>query len=115
MIRFRRVEGPDRLDHRPAVRVEQELPPISVARQVELPHQLARDAASGAPGHGGQEFPLRHGGVLVGEVRGDVLQQDAPAEDLLRLVDPLGDVAVVRENRRIDPVGQGFELTQIVC
>src|SRR5438128_8958925 len=45
---------------------------------------VAQDAAAGARRDGGDELPLRDGGMAVTQVRRWVLQQESAAEELLR-------------------------------
>ncbi len=90
------------------MRVEQVAALVAVAGEMELDHAVARDsldvvggveavvaganedvvdveenAAVGVLGDLAEEFPLAHGRVAKGDVGGDILERDLPAEELL--------------------------------
>src|SRR5262245_36291962 len=98
---------------------------------------VEEDATVGAGGDRAEERPLGHRRVGEGDVARDVLQQDATAERVLDLADAIDDVRqglvgvrqwqeivrvpaavttpaeMVRHPRRLDPLAQAPELTEI--
>ena len=109
----RAIQVPHRFDDGMVVGVDEMTAEIAVAGQVKLPHSGFRDGMQVGQGveaviHAAdvdvvdveqdgairslrdfaQKLPLAHLGGLIGQVAGDVFQQNLPSQGLLHLTDP---------------------------
>jgi hypothetical protein len=106
------VAGEMDLDHAVArqtgevgVRIE----PVVVGAHLDVVH-VEQDPAIGSLRDRGEELPLGHGGVAVGDVRRDVLERDLAPEDILNADHSLDDV-----RERLLGVGERPEVVDVMA
>ena len=90
-----------------ALQVGQRVEAVIDAADVDVV-DVEQDGAVGALRNFAQELPFAHLGRLIGEVAGDVFQQDLPAEGVLHLTDPRH-----HDVQRLLGVGQGKKIVQV--